>query len=99
MEEGLNLANSATITGRHDSKYSQHKFKIIDEPKEQPNMKCLGENVAFKIIKGRQTVAACSLREWLGFKSHDAINTKEQAVLRSIKDAFEGKNMQTQEAS
>lgn len=62
-------------------------------------MKCLGENVAFKIIKGRQTVAACSLREWLGFKSHDAINTKEQAVLRSIKDAFEGKNMQTQEAS
>ena len=27
---------------------------------------------------------------------HDVINTKEQTVINSIKDAFEGENMQTQ---
>ena len=32
----------------------------------------------------------------LGFKLYDVINTKEQTVINSIKDAFEGENMQTQ---
>ena len=32
----------------------------------------------------------------IGFRLHDVINTKEQTVLKSIKDVFEGENMQTQ---
>ena len=32
----------------------------------------------------------------LGFTLHDVINTKEQTVINSIKDAFEGEDMQTQ---
>ena len=32
----------------------------------------------------------------LGFKLHDIINTKEQTIIKSIKDTFEGKNVQTQ---
>ena len=32
----------------------------------------------------------------LGFSLHDIINTKEQIVLESIKDAFEGEDVQTQ---
>ena len=28
----------------------------------------------------------------LGFRLHDVINTKEQTVLKSIKDAFEGED-------
>ena len=32
----------------------------------------------------------------LGFRLHDVINTKEQTVLESIKNAFEGEDMQTQ---
>ena len=31
-----------------------------------------------------------------GFRLHDAINIKEQTILESIKNAFEGKDMQTQ---
>ena len=27
----------------------------------------------------------------LGFKLHDIINTKEQTIIKSIKDTFEGK--------
>ena len=36
-----------------------------------------------------------SLKINLGFNLHDVINTKEQTVLRSIKDAFGGQDMQT----
>ena len=32
----------------------------------------------------------------LGITLHDVINTKEQTVINSRKDAFEGQNMQTQ---
>ena len=32
----------------------------------------------------------------LGFKLHDVIITKEQIIINSIKDTFEGENMQTQ---
>ena len=35
-------------------------------------------------------------KKCLGFNSYDVINTKEQIVLRSIKDAFEEEGMQTQ---
>ena len=37
-----------------------------------------------------------SFRAILGFKEHDIILTKEQSVLKSVMDAFEGENMQTQ---
>ena len=37
-----------------------------------------------------------SLKINLGFNLHDVINTKEQTVLRSTKDAFEGEDMQSQ---
>ena len=32
----------------------------------------------------------------LGFKSYDMFNTKEQKILNSIKDTFEGENIHTQ---
>ena len=32
----------------------------------------------------------------LGFKLHDVINTKEQRIINSIKDVFEGENIGTQ---
>ena len=49
-----------------------------------------------KAIKDCRTVESCSLKRNLGFNLHDVINTKEQTVLKSIKDAFEGEDMQTQ---
>ena len=39
---------------------------------------------------------SCNLKRNLGFTLHDVINTKEQTVINSIKDAFEGEDMQTQ---
>ena len=43
-----------------------------------------------------KTDESCNLKRNLGFRLHYVINTKEQTVLKSIKDAFEGEDMQTQ---
>ena len=43
-----------------------------------------------------RTDKSCSIKRNLGFKLHDVINTTEQTVINSIKDVFEGENMQTQ---
>ena len=43
-----------------------------------------------------RTDKSCSLKKKKRFKLHDVMNTKEQAIINSIKDTFEGENMQTQ---
>ena len=43
-----------------------------------------------------RTDKSCNLKRNLGFTLHDVINTKEQTAINSIKDAFEGEDMQTQ---
>ena len=53
-------------------------------------------DLALKVIMVCGTDESCNFKRNLGFRSHDVINTKEQTVLKSIKDAFEGKDMQTQ---
>ena len=46
-------------------------------------------------MNGR-TDESCNFKRNLGFTLHDVINTKEQTVINSIKDAFEGEDIQTQ---
>ena len=53
-------------------------------------------DLTLKIIMDCRTDESCNLKRNLGFTLHDVINTKEQTVINSIKDAFEGENMQTQ---
>ena len=43
-----------------------------------------------------RTRVSCKFKKSLGFKLHGVINRKEQTVLESKKDAFEGENMKTQ---
>ena len=43
-----------------------------------------------------RTDKSCSLKKKLGFKLYDVINTKEQTIINSVKDTFEGENIQTQ---
>ena len=43
-----------------------------------------------------RTPESCKFKRKLGFKLHDVINTKHQTIIRSIKEAFEGENMQSE---
>ena len=42
-----------------------------------------------------RTDKSCSSKKNLGFRLHDVINTKKQAIINSVKDTFEGQNIQT----
>ena len=53
-------------------------------------------DLALKVILDCRSDESCNLKRNLGFRLHNVINTKEQTVLKSVKDAFEGEDMQPQ---
>ena len=79
------------------TKYTKKsRYELVDKTIKQPNRRFLQSDLALKIIMNCRTDKSCSLKKNLGFKLHDVINTKEQTIINSIKDAFEGENIQTQ---
>ena len=79
------------------TKYTKKsRYELVDKTIKQPNRRFLQSDLALKIIMNSRTDKSCSLKKNLGFKLHDVINTKEQTIANSIKDAFEGENIQTQ---
>ena len=72
--------------------YKIHESKVIDGEKFMYTHK----GVTIPVIMHCRTPESCKFKENLGFKLHDVINCKEKTVLASIKDAFEGEDMQTQ---
>ena len=88
--------NLSAITNKYDKIYKKHRYELVDEPIKQPNRRFLRIDLALKIIMGCRTDKSCSSKRNLGFKLHDVINAKEQRVISSKKDAFEGEDMQTQ---
>ena len=96
IEEKLGHKNLPAITNIYDPVYKKQRYELVDEPKKQPNRRFLHSNLALKVIMDCRADESRNLKRNLGFRLHDVINTKEQAVLKSIKDVFEGEDMQTQ---
>ena len=73
-------------------KYERRGSKFTDREK------CVyaHEGIIIPVIMHCRTPESCKFKRSLGFKLHDVINCKEQTVLESIKDSFQGENMQTQ---
>ena len=64
---------------------------------KQSNIRFLRIDLALEMIMDCRADELCSLKRNLGFNLDDVINTKKQTVLKSIKDAFEGEDMPTQQ--
>ena len=62
-----------------------HRYELVDKRSD----------LALKVIMDCRTDESCNLKRNLGFRLHYVINTKEQAIITSIKGAFEGEDMQT----
>ena len=54
------------------------------------------EGIIIPVIMHCRTPESCKFKRSLGFKLHNEINCEEETVSESIKDAFEGENMQTE---
>ena len=92
----LGHKNLPAITNKYDQVYKKHRYELVDKQIKQPSRRFLRSNLALKVIVDCGTNESCNLQRNLGFRLHDVINTKEQTVLKSIKDAFEGGDMQIQ---
>ena len=71
---------------------SRHGSELIDSEK----FVYAHESTIIPVIMHCRTPESCKFKKCLGFKLHDEINCKEKTLFDSIKDAFKGKNMQTQ---
>ena len=80
------------LTDESIKKYKIHGSKLIDGKKFME----AHVDVIIPIIMHCRTPESCKFKRNLGFKLHDVINCKEQTVLESINDTFEGDDMQTQ---
>ena len=95
VEEKLGHKNLPVVTSKYDKIYKKSRYELVDKPIKQAN-RFLHINLALKIIMDCRTDKSCNLKKNLGFKLHDVIDTKEQTIIKSIKDAFEGENILTQ---
>ena len=96
IEEQLGHKNVPAITKKYDKIYKKHRYELAHESIKQANRRFLRIDLALKTIMDCRTDESSSLKRNLGFELHDVINTKKQTVLKSIKDSFEGEDIQTQ---
>ena len=96
IEGKLGHKNLPAITNKYNQAYKKRRYELVNEAKKQSNSIFLRSDLALKIIMHCRTDKSCNLKRNLGFKLHDVINTKEQTVLESMKNVFEGEDMQSQ---
>ena len=87
--------NLPALTNQYPKEYKKQRSEF-NESTNQANRRFIHVDLALKIIMNYRTDESCKFKRNLGFTHHDVINTKEQTVIDSIKDAFEGENVQTQ---
>ena len=95
IQKQLGLKNLPALTNKYDKEYKKQKSDL-NESTNQPHRRFIRADLALKVIMNSRTDESCKLQRNLGFTLHDVINTKEQTVINSIKDAFEREHMQTQ---
>ena len=95
IQKQLRLKNLPALTNKYDEEYKKCRYEL-NESTNQQNRIFIHADLAFKVIKNCKTDESCTVKENLGFTLHDVINTKEESDIKSIKDAFEGEEMQTQ---
>ena len=90
--------------------YKRSLQEIIKDSMDHSKIKCVHSDLMEKIIKNCRGVKECkndinrkeeekqreNFRILLGFKKSDIFLTKEQSVLKSIIEVFDGENKQTQ---
>ena len=111
VQNGLDIKNISDLVrkemqGIFETKRAEKEL----DPECNSNSKSARSDLMEKIIKNCRGVKKCkdginkmekeeqreNFRIILGFRENDIMLTKEQSVLKSVMDAFEGENMQTQ---
>ena len=95
LQQQLGHKNLRTATNKYGKEYKKCRSEL-NESKKQPCRRFIPNDLALKIIMDYRTDQSCNFKRNPGFTLHDVINAKEQTVINSIKDSFEGEDLQTQ---
>ena len=87
VQKQLGHKNLPALTNKYDKEYKKQRSELNGST-EQPNKRFIRADLALKIIMDCRTDESCKFKKMLGFKIHDVINTKEETVISTIKDAF-----------
>ena len=84
------------LTEQQIKKYRRHGSEFVENEKSMYAHECI---IIPVIMHCRvSTIKSVEFRSKLGFNQYDKTFTKEQSVLKSVMDAFERENMQTQKS-
>ena len=75
IEDKLGHKNLPVIRNKYDPVYKKYKNELVDKTKKQPNKRFLRSDLALKVIMDRATDELRNLKQNLGFRLHDVINT------------------------
>ena len=95
IQKQLRLKDLPALTSKYEEEYKKCRYEL-NESEKQSHRTFIHVDLALKVILDCRTVESCAFKKNLGFTLHDVINTKEQSVISTIKDEFEGEDMQTQ---
>ena len=79
------------LTNKKIKKHERYGSELIDGER----FVFAHEGIIIPVIIHCRTPESCKIKRSLGIKLHNMNNCKEQTVLESIKDVFEGENKQT----
>ena len=80
VEEKLGLKDLPATTNKYDPVYKKYRYELVNRPKKQPNRGFLRGDLALKVMMDCRTDESWIFKRNLGFRLHDVINNKEQAV-------------------
>ena len=75
-EEGLDHKNLLMTTVKYLSDHRKHRYKLVEEPKQQPYRIFMHKELPIKVTMNCRTTAAHKFRTRLEFKTYDVILTK-----------------------
>ena len=96
VQQQLGLKSLPALTNKYDAEYKKCRYELNESTKQPNRRRFIYNELGLKVIMDCGTDESCNRKRNLGFTLHGVINTKEQTVINSIKDAFEGEDMQTQ---
>ena len=79
------------LTNKKIKKHERYGSELIDGER----FVLAHEGIIIPVIIHCRTPESCKIKRSLGIKLHNMNNCKEQTVLESIKDVFDGENKQT----
>ena len=93
---GVEVIDDIYVNRKNDLMYKKRRFKLVDEPKYHPFRRFIRNDLTEKIVKALRKNKINAFRRSAGFNVTDTFNSKQQSIAETIKQIFDGEDIQTE---